>query len=266
MTDQDTRRVIYVLGGGSRWGWFNAKRAQRPDYVGWFAAGYGQAGETFEAPDLPRGVKKERVNSYAPFLPQAVDDIDLTFHKGAPRQIPDWFPFEARVVVSDKFKSVIEKVDPDGEHQFIPVRVMDRNHRDHLGKWFYFIVGRRFLAWPEGGPEEEVSLSTESDRFGGDRSMGKFSNIEWVEFFLRQLVWADLGSESNIYVSSKVFAEFVAAGLTGLEEYTQQLGRSERIPGPRNDFRDIEFVAHIWFDPPDAQKPKWTAEMFPFAE
>ncbi|PKP64007.1 MAG: hypothetical protein CVT85_12605 [Alphaproteobacteria bacterium HGW-Alphaproteobacteria-7] len=70
-----------------------------------------------------------------------VNYIPKQLRRRSGRNIPDFNKFNGLFVVSDKFKSIVERLEP-GVHQFIPLQIVEKGGEVLTDMWFMVVCNR----------------------------------------------------------------------------------------------------------------------------
>lgn len=143
------------------------------------------------------------------------------------RPIPDYRTWHYFYSVSDRFKEVVEKIEP-GVHQFFPAEYVDRKGNHVANMWFLNVVNRidsvdRGLTEPTGMIlAYGLMWMPAYDVPGADRSTLKARFPKPKMYFSRKQIgdrhlWFDKHSIYGPYISDELADALASASLTGVK-------------------------------------------------
>ncbi|MET4131408.1 hypothetical protein ABIE62_000520 [Porphyrobacter sp. MBR-155] len=146
------------------------------------------------------------------------------------RNIPDFDKFNGLFVVSDKFKSIVERLEP-GVHQFIPFQIVERGGVVRADMWFMVVCNRldtvdrerttmmlhigRLWAWSRDVPEDHWPE--------GFVSRGRDEKIVFNHAQVgNHHIWRDKHEATMTLVSDAMAEALRTAGVTGIDFFEQE--------------------------------------------
>ena len=123
-------------------------------------------------------------------------------------------------VVSQRFRDVVEEIDP-GVHQFVPVEIVNRaGNPCKGGPWYFFRVQRVLSAINMEGSSNIPPVGVGGSDHGDANRIQINSNAKLVvnaDQVSSIGIWHDKRSPQHRFVSEKVLSRMKDAGLTGWE-------------------------------------------------
>ncbi len=155
---------------------------------------------------------------------------DVTIRDDRIEWLPDIFR-GSHWTVSERFKSVIEEIDP-GWHYFFPVRILSESTKQTLrNDYFCWVPRRRFTYWPleEHGPDAEIYPNLMNPALRADSLYVLTTDEPTREFFRSIPVWGVGLSLDHVVYSAATFRQLKSSGCTGLVEH---LDGAETLENP----------------------------------
>ncbi|MEX3017783.1 imm11 family protein [Gymnodinialimonas hymeniacidonis] len=183
---------------------------------------------------------REPVEHFAPYL----DEVGLKFKKGVSREVPDRLSYKGHTIVSERCRKVIERIDPDGGHLYMPTRILSEDGEQLGRQYFYMWCGRIYAS-----RERSNTSSITTDAIGnGYHYHTTLATPDRFEFFEHMPVWSgSTVARGPDFLSRSVFEQIKDAGLTGFREYTHRHGMD--LKDDHDTWADVitpQNVAHIW--------------------
>ena len=161
------------------------------------------------------------------------------------RPIFDCFTNGFGAKVSQRLRDIIERNDPEGQHQFIPCSI-ETSAGEPAGdqNYFYFICGR-YLKLSEGHMRHHrIRADGRLKPYARDI----FDTIERARWISHLPVFGLSRSPGRIYFSEEMFAHVAQANLVGMAEFSEFNGRQTEFG---QGFAMHEYIGHIWVDMDD---------------
>lgn len=147
------------------------------------------------------------------FYPDLIAQV-VTRHK----KLYDFFQIGQIFCVSDRFRNLIEKFEPD-THKFFEVSILDKGGNKFAGRYFLFNICTSVDALIIEKSSLKKYYSADGTRFSvAERGGDRFRCLSKV-VTQNKHIWFDIRTHSTIYVSDAVFAQIKREKIAGFEEF-----------------------------------------------
>ena len=193
--------------------------------------------------DCPPGVTRKAMEPILDWT-EHLDEIVIKFKRGVPYELPDRLSFQSDTVVSARCRELLERIDPDGGHIYIPASLLTADKKPVGGEWFYMWCGRTFRA----DKVKQTAAILEDDMTHGFHYERHVATPERCKYFKDIPMWTVIGEPAPSYMSQATFALVKESGLTGFREST--MPSVLYYPDEDEDLSSLitpPNVSHIWF-------------------